>query len=235
MGVATRLVVHIDEDLCNGCGECVPSCAEGAIQIIDGKARLLADNLCDGLGACLGHCPVDAIRLEERPADAFDEDAVERHLADLGHPGHGCPGTQETSIRRAACPAFATATAAGEPALGNWPIQLELVNPRASFLKQADVLLAADCTAFAYPGMRDELQAGRVTLIGCPKLDDAGAYVNKLATILQANEPKSLTLAIMEVPCCSGLARIVQLAQQRAATAVPVDTHVISADGKRVG
>jgi ferredoxin len=230
----TRLIVHIDENLCNGCGDCVPSCAEGAIQIIDGKARLLADNLCDGLGACLGHCPMDAIRLEERPADEFDHAAVEDHLTTLGrgenaqqaHRGPACPGMREmTRTPRAQCPSLVAApTGTG---LVNWPIQLGLVNPQASYFTNADLLLAADCTAFADPRLYQELQAGRVTLIGCPKLDDAEGYVRKLARILEAHDVRSITVAMMEVPCCSGMARIVQLAQQQAGTQVPVRTEIV--------
>lgn len=226
-----RTVVKIDEDLCNGCGECVPSCAEGAIQIIDGKARLVGDNLCDGLGACLGHCPMGAITLEERSADAFDEHAVEVHLARMERIGGGCPGMRELTLepqREAA----ETAAPDAQAGLRNWPVQLHLINPRADYFRGADLLIAADCVAFAYPKFHADLQRGRVVAIGCPKLDDGHAYIDKLADILRTGGVQSLTVARMEVPCCGGLAQIVRLAQQRAGTDVPVAVQVVSSDGK---
>lgn len=226
-----RLIVHIDEDKCNGCGECVPSCAEGAIQIIDGKARLIAEKLCDGLGACLGVCPLDAIRLEERPADPFNEEAVDEHLEQLGEePPRAavvCPGMAPA---RGAAPAGGTATT-GNGRLANWPIQLALVNPRAPSLAGASLLIAADCTAFAGSALQSLIN-GRVTLIGCPKLDDAGAYMDKLAAIMRHNDIADIRVAIMEVPCCAGMTRILEMAQDRAGTSVPVNTSVLGLDGE---
>lgn len=271
----TRTIVHIDPDLCNGCGECVPSCAEGAIQIIDGKARLVAENLCDGLGACLGHCPMDAIWLEEREADDFDEEKVHEHLQQLGlnhpaghgaHPaqhetghghghGHGhapepavwpaCPGSAARDVRAKAAPpptrpagggmcpgAAAQQVTETSQGLTSWPIQLGLVNPAAGFLKGGRLLIAADCTAFALPGFHTKLAGDRVTLIGCPKLDDAGAYVKKLAAIFKNSDIQDVTLAIMEVPCCGGLTQVVRMAQREAGTSVPVTTQVVTIDGE---
>ena len=216
----TRLLVHIDENLCNGCGECVPNCAEGAIQVIDGKARLVGDNLCDGLGACLGHCPLGAITLEERPAAEFDEHAVERHLAHLERIGGGCPGMRTKP-----------ATAA-QPGLRNFPVQLHLVNPNAPFFRDADLLIAADCVAFAMPGFHAALVGERTVVIGCPKLDDANAYVAKLAEIFRGARPRSITIARMDVPCCGGLTQIVRFAQQQAGTSLPVDVKIVSGEGR---
>ncbi|MDP2871208.1 MAG: 4Fe-4S binding protein [Bacillota bacterium] len=256
---ATRTIVHIDPELCNGCGDCVPSCAEGAIRIIDGKARLVAENLCDGLGACLGNCPMGAITLEEREADAFDEASVHEHLQRLGpHRGdrgeaHGhevhatepagcpsCPGAlaREVRPREQRAPGLgAAAPVAAQMAgpvegLTSWPIQLALVNPRADFLRQAKLLVAADCTAFALPGFHSRLAGGRVTLIGCPKLDNADVYVERLAAILGNNEIEDISLAIMEVPCCGGLAQVLRMAQRKAGTSIPVKTQVVTIDGE---
>lgn len=226
----TRVVVHINEDLCNGCGECVPSCAEGAIQIIDGKARLVGDNLCDGLGACLGHCPLGAITLEEREAAAFDEQAVERHLAGQRT---ACPGLRKWDLESVLTDA-PIPPPADLPGLRNFPIQLHLVNPGASFFRDADLLIAADCVAFAMPSFHDALVGARTVVIGCPKLDDAGAYIERLAAIFRTGRPRSLTVARMEVPCCGGLNQIVRLAQQDAGTSIPVKTVVVNARGQFV-
>lgn len=269
----TRVIVRIDPDLCNGCGACVPSCAEGAIQIIDGKARLVAENLCDDLGACLGNCPLDAITLEEREADAFDEASVHEHLTRLGRHGTGergaphqagaphtepapailpsCPSALARDLRlKAQASGRADRAAAAGPAatvsglteavptgertegLANWPIQLGLVNPGAGFLRQARLLIAADCTAFARPGLRSRLAGGRVTLIGCPKLDDAVSYIKKLAAILRNNDIRDIVLAVMEVPCCGGLAHLLRMAQREAGTSVPVTTQVVTIEGE---
>ena len=241
----TRLVVHIEEKLCNGCGECVPNCAEGAIQVIDGKARLVGDNLCDGLGACLGHCPLGAIRLEERVADDFDEEAVGRHLSHLERIGGGCPalrstdwGSAETSPAEhpaavpAAVPGQQASVAGPEPGLRNFPVQLHLVNPSASFFRDCDLLVAADCVAFAMPDFHRRLVGERTVVIGCPKLDDVHSYIEKLTAILRVGRPRSVTVARMQVPCCGGLAQVVRQAQQRAGTDLPLDVKVISAEGR---
>ena len=257
-----RQIVHIDEDKCNGCGLCVPGCAEGAIQIINGKAKLVADNLCDGLGACLGDCPLGAITIIEREADDFDEVAVEQHLKETDpvkaavHAGHGhapahgggCPSAQVRSFAKPAAPAHGGGcpgsrvesvpekTDQGETVsrpsqLRQWPILLHLVPPQAPFLQQCDLLLAADCTSFAYADFHDRLLKGKTLLVGCPKFDNAQAYVEKLTAILQQNEIKSLTVARMEVPCCSGMTQIAQMAVQSSGKAVEIKEVIIGLQG----
>jgi len=259
-----RKIVKIDEDKCNGCGLCVPSCAEGAIQIIDGKAKLLADQLCDGLGACLGDCPQDAITIIEREADEFDEVAVDQHLRETGRPavapGHapaaapvaarhgggcpsaqlrsfappagGCPSARLVSIDRPA-PAAAPAAGPAPSQLAQWPIQLHLVPPTAPFLREADVLLAADCAPFAYAGFHEELLRGKALLIACPKLDDTSPYLDKLTAMIQQSQIKSLTVVHMEVPCCSGLVHLARQAVARSGREIPLETIRIGIRGER--
>lgn len=249
-----RSIIRIDENLCNGCGLCVPACAEGAIQIINGKARLIADNLCDGLGACLGECPRGALIIEEREADAFDEKAVEAHLKKQsgcdcagGHGHHhgehpeartqeeplgcGCPGTYSRSLAKKE-PVASFSDAGSESELSHWPVQLKLINPKATFLKNADLLVAADCVPFSYPDFHRRLLRGRVVAVGCPKLDDVMPYVEKLAEIIRHNDLRSITVAHMEVPCCTGMVRVVQEAVKRSGVTVPVESIKISLDGQ---
>jgi Pyruvate/2-oxoacid:ferredoxin oxidoreductase delta subunit len=240
----TRDIVEIDEQKCDGCGQCVTACAEGAIRIVNGKARLVSDVYCDGLGACLGHCPQGAIRIIKRQAAAFDEEAVRRHTAPreavaAGH-HHGCPGAAVRSLMggqlpQARPPFPARQAPADGQGLMNWPIQLRLVPPEAPFLKDADVVLAADCAAFAMPGFHQEVLKGRPLLIACPKLDDAQAYVEKLARIFLVAEPRSLTVVRMEVPCCMGLMRIAQAARAMAGSPTPVEEIVVGIEGQRIG
>jgi len=203
--MAKRKIIKIDEDKCTGCGLCVPNCAEGALQIIDGKAKLVSEVFCDGLGACLGHCPEDAITIEEREAEAFDEKKVEKHLAKEkahqhghSHEGFACPSSQAMEFR------------AGASQLANWPVQLTLVPVNAPYFDGADLLIAADCVPFAYADFHNELLKNKILLIGCPKLDDAAAYQEKIAQILKENNIKSITCAHMEVPCCFGLIHIIK-------------------------
>lgn len=242
-----RKIVKIDEDKCNGCGLCVPSCAEGAIRIIDGKARLIADNLCDGLGACLGDCPQDAITIVERDADEFDEVAVDEHLREIGRPATslaqsaaaagpahhgGCPSARLMSIDR---PAQERRPAAG-PApsrLAQWPVQLHLVPPTAPFLRGADVLLAADCAPFAYADFHEELLKGKALLIACPKLDDTAPYLAKLTAMIQQSEVKSLTVVHMEVPCCTGLIHLARQAIACSGREIPLETVCIGIRGEK--
>jgi NAD-dependent dihydropyrimidine dehydrogenase PreA subunit len=253
-------MIRIDEDKCTGCGLCVPSCAEGALQIIDGKARLVSDVLCDGLGACLGECPEGALTVEERDAPAFDEAAVAVHLTRIGRPAPvhahaahapapvvaqprptpvaepahagGCPGSRAMSFNRApVAHAAGASTVKSTSELGQWPVQLMLMPVRAPYYQGANLLLCADCVPFAYPDFHRDLLKGNVVAIGCPKLDDAGFYVEKLGTILRDNDIQGITVAHMEVPCCFGLVRVVQEALRQAGKDVPVRDLTISVQG----
>ncbi|HET8723609.1 MAG TPA: 4Fe-4S dicluster domain-containing protein [Anaeromyxobacteraceae bacterium] len=253
-----RAIVDIDETLCDGCGECVPSCAEGAIQVVGGKARLVGDALCDGLGACLGDCPRGAIRVTIREAVPFDEAAVARHLAVVGRAVHapapppaappvrrglsvvqgppaegGCPGSRSVD-RGPARPAPAAGGAPSPSGLSHWPVQLGLVSPRAPWLAGADLLLAADCVPFAYADFHRDLLAGRRVLVGCPKLDDLQAHAARLAEVLSASRPRSLTVARMEVPCCGGISWAAREAVRLSGVDVRVDEVTIATDGRRV-
>ena len=238
MAKYTRKIVSIDEDKCDGCGLCVPDCAEGAIQVIDGKARLLAENLCDGLGNCLGVCPRDAITIEDRPADEFDEEAVkarlEQQLASAAPAAvpQGCPGAMLRQLN----PAGASAPATDRPSqLRQWPVQLALLPPAGDMWQEADVLIAADCVAFALPDFHERLLAkGKTALaIACPKLDDMGPHVDKLASIFANNDIRSITIAHMEVPCCSGIVFGVRSALERSGrTDIPVTDVTVGIDGR---
>jgi Pyruvate/2-oxoacid:ferredoxin oxidoreductase delta subunit len=244
-----RLVVSIDEDKCNGCGLCVPSCAEGALQIVNGKARLVSDVLCDGLGACLGDCPQGALTVEEREAPAFDEEIVKEHLARTAaavapkpapvpaFQGGGCPGAAAMTLGRpAARGAVQPLSAQAEVSeLTNWPVQLMLMPVRAPYLSGADLLVCADCVPFAYPNFHRDLVRGKVVAIGCPKLDDARHYVEKLATLLRDNDVNSVTVAHMEVPCCSGIVRIVRDALALSGKDIPARDVMITISGELVG
>jgi len=214
----TRKIVRIDEDNCNGCGACIISCAEGALAIIDGKAKLISEKYCDGLGNCLD-CPEGAISIEEREAEDFDEAAVEEHLKEKEGKDTlacGCSSATVTSFDKPAQKAENVATAPGDTIpsqLGHWPVQLTLVPPTASFLKNADLILAADCVPFAYAGFhQDFLGENRALLVACPKLDDFQAHQEKLNEVLKHSGIKSLTVVHMEVPCCSGLAHMAKQA-----------------------
>ncbi|MCK9461246.1 MAG: 4Fe-4S binding protein [Proteobacteria bacterium] len=234
--MAKRSIVRIDEEKCTGCGVCVPACAEGAIQIVDGKARLAADNLCDGLGACLGDCPEGAITIEERDADEYDEAAVAKRLGrapahDHGHMG-GCPGSRVMTFER---PAAAAVAAAGPQAseLRQWPVQLHLVSPRAPYFQGADLLLAADCTAFAMGDFHSGHLKGKALAIACPKLDEGqDAYLEKLVALVDEARVNTITVLVMEVPCCGGLQRLVEEALSRASRKVPLKRVLVSLQGE---
>ena len=241
-----RKIVQIDEAKCDGCGNCVPSCAEGAIQIVNGKARLVSDVYCDGLGACLSECPQGAIQIIEREAAEFDEAAVHARLARSAPSAcaGSCPGSAVHSFglplvepRRPALHTAPVAVAcAGDvdeasSALSHWPIQLHLVPPGAAFLRDADLLLTADCVPFALPDFHTRFLNNRKVLIGCPKLDDKRAYVQKLAAIFAQAGLRSLTVVHMEVPCCLGLMQIAQAAQQLSGVSVPIVETTISVRG----
>ncbi|NUQ63969.1 MAG: 4Fe-4S binding protein [Pirellulales bacterium] len=237
-----RKIIQIDEAKCDGCGLCVPSCAEGAIQVVDGKARLVSDVYCDGLGACLGQCPRNAITMEDREAEAFDERAAHRHVESLKagqqpRPHGGCPGIVVQNLLHGLSKPSPGAPAgrSAEPsasALGNWPLQLHLVPPHAPFLREADLLLAADCVPFAYADFHRRFLRDKPVVIGCPKLDDGRAYVEKLAAILRQSSIRSLTVVHMEVPCCTGLVRIAETAIALAGADVPIEDVTISIRGE---
>lgn len=243
--MAIRKIVNIDENKCNGCGLCVPNCAEGAIKIIDGKAKLIAENLCDGLGACLGECPLGAISITEREADEFDEAAVHEHLnnkeehscSSHSHHGGGCPGSRAMEIRLEDNSAKAAAVASGDievkikPQLTQWPVQLMLVPERAPYFENADLLITADCVPFAYPNYHLELLKGKKVVVGCPKLDDNGYYIEKLTNILKNNDINSITVAFMEVPCCGGIVMAAERAIQMSGKNIPLSKIRISING----
>jgi len=211
-----RKIVKIDEEKCNGCGLCIPACAEGAIQLIDGKAKLISEKYCDGLGACLGECPQGAITIEERAAEEFDEEAVEHHLGQKEHIADelpcGCPSATVRQFERKEATGVALREATEQqPMLTQWPIQLTLVPPTAPFLQGADLLLVADCVPFAYAGFHQNFLRNHSLLVACPKLDDFQSHLKKLTEILRQAQVKSLTVVHMEVPCCLEL---VQMAKQ---------------------
>jgi len=237
-----RKIIKIDEDLCNGCGNCIISCAEGALELVDGKAKVVADKYCDGLGACLGECPTGALKIVEREADDFDEEAVHDHLERLKtsqSPAEqsmpcGCPSANLQSFKAAKASAQPGGSVTQEPplcALSHWPVQIRLVPPTAPFLKNADLLVAADCTPFAYPAFHRDFLAGKVLMVGCPKFDDAMAYVEKFAGIFAHASLKSVTVVVMEVPCCQGLPAIVKRGMQMAGKTVPTEQVVLSVRG----
>jgi NAD-dependent dihydropyrimidine dehydrogenase PreA subunit len=214
-----RNIVFIDEDKCNGCGLCIPNCAEGAMKIIDGKAKLVDDRFCDGLGACLGHCPQDAIKIIERDAPEFDEHEVKKHQAvDFRNEIKTTSGVSKRQSSE----------------LRQWPVQLTLVSPQASYFKDSDLLVAADCVSFAYPNFHSDFLAGKSLIIGCPKLDDAESYVDKLTEILKNNKIKTISVVNMEVPCCFGLQHIVEEAVQRAGKVLPIRQTVITIRGEKI-
>jgi Pyruvate/2-oxoacid:ferredoxin oxidoreductase delta subunit len=229
-----RKIIEIDEDRCDGCGLCVPSCAEGAIRIVNGKARLAAEKLCDGLGACLGECPRDAIRIVEKEAEDFDENAaVEQAPPRLS--ASGCPSAHIQSFGKTREPAAGASQA--EPgvipsALGHWPVQIRLVPPHAPFLRNADLLIAADCTPLAYGDFHRDFLKGRVVMMGCPKFDDMALYEDKFRQIFQQAEINSVTVLVMEVPCCQGLPALVKKTLQESGKKIPVEIVTLGLQGK---
>jgi ferredoxin len=275
-----RNIIKIDEDKCNGCGLCIPNCPEGALQIIDGKARLVSDLFCDGLGACLGHCPLGAITVEEREAEPYDERSVMEnvvkqgpnvikahldHLKDHGemdfyreavayleekgiqtpsekkdnpphlHASGGCPGAAAMKIERTVDTGSAATISHGLPPsqLRNWPVQLQLLNPNAPYLKGADLLVAADCVPFAFAGFHQRFLKDKVVVTYCPKLDQTiDQYVQKLAAIFSRQDIGSVSVVHMEVPCCSGTVHIVQKALELAQKVIPVKQYTISINGE---
>jgi ferredoxin len=268
----TRKIIHIDEELCDGCGQCVPNCPEGALQMVDGKARLVGDLLCDGLGACIGECPAGAITIEEREAEAYDEarvmdnviargeEVIHAHLAHLkehgeqvylrqalavladraaegrdlpqGRPAGGCPGSRVRQFPAGG--ASSAAGCAGPPSqLRQWPVQLHLIPPSAPYFNNADVLLAADCTAYAHGGFHGQFLQGKVLAIACPKLDsNQDIYLDKLKALIDFSGIRSLTVLTMEVPCCGGLLQLARRAARESEREVPIQWMQISVQGQ---
>lgn len=253
-----RKLIHIDEELCNGCGQCVPGCEEGALQIIDGKARLVAERFCDGLGACLGECPTGALTVREVEADDFDPEAVTELLNEQGRavpehmpspeslrldtsngkPKGGCAGSRletfpssASSCQQANIPIDVDAEA-GPSQLTHWPVQIRLVPAEAPFLKGADLLLTADCVAVSLPGYHQNFLPGKKVLMGCPKFDDVQFYVQRLTEIFSVSGIRSVTVMEMEVPCCSNFSRIVTTALRNAAADIPTEKIVVKRTGE---
>ncbi|MCX5858725.1 MAG: 4Fe-4S binding protein [Proteobacteria bacterium] len=247
----TRKIIEIDEKKCNGCGQCVSACAEGALELVNGKAKLVKDIYCDGLGACIGECPEGALKIIERDAVSFNEKAVEKRMESKilkakkgktpktpkpGGTGEtlpcGCPSSQVMDLKPAKGTHIYTPTQGVDSELSHWPIKLKLLPPEAPFLKGADLVLLADCAAAAYPNLHPNLLRGRAIVMACPKFDDLEGHINRLAAILEASHPKSLTVVIMEVPCCNGLLFAAEKAIELSGVKVPMKKMVISRDGK---
>jgi Pyruvate/2-oxoacid:ferredoxin oxidoreductase delta subunit len=258
-----RKIIEIDEEKCDGCGQCVIGCAEGALEIVDGKVKVISDNLCDGLGACIGECPQGALEIVEREAEAFDEAAVEAHLSSqeaevTTEPASetlpcGCPSAQiKTFVPQSACQKAnepkeisasdskiglanrqaGAATGGGASALGHWPVQVRLIPPTAPFLKGADLLVVADCVPVAFPTLHRDFLQGKAVMVGCPKFDDAREYIQKFSDIFKSAGIKSVTIVVMEVPCCSGLPTMVKKGIANAGVELPVSEVVINTRGQ---
>lgn len=233
--MALRNIVKIDEEKCNGCGLCVNACAEGAINIIDGKARLVSEIYCDGLGACLGHCPEDAITIEKREAEDFDEEATNAYLAREKNAqvqsDFVCPGMAAKQLKTKGVPDDITPAATVTSQLGQWPVQLKLVSPHAPYFSDADLLLVADCVPFTMGDFHNRFLKDHSIAVGCPKLDDVQFYIEKLAAILKTNKLKSLTVIHMEVPCCSGLTYIAREAVAKSNIEISFEDVTIDLQG----
>lgn len=243
--MSTRKIVKINEEKCDGCGLCVPGCAEGAIKIVDGKAKLISDNLCDGIGNCLGHCPKDAIKIIEREADEFDEEAVEKHLKALkekttthNHSGC-CPGSRAVEISRGLEKTNESKISSGDieikikSQLSQWPVQLKLVPETAPYFDGKELLITADCVPFAYPNYHLDLLKNKSVVIGCPKLDDVQFYTEKLTNILRLNDIKKVTVAYMEVPCCLGIMMAASEAVRRSGKDIELTKVKIRINGEK--
>jgi len=245
-----RKIVNIDIDKCNGCGECVKACAEGAIELVNGIACLVAERYCDGLAACLGECPQDAITMVEREAEAFDPEAVEKHLASAGNnkfqipdsklnsetmPNCGCPSTQLQMFKepsgRDDNPAI---NVRSKSTLSHWPVQIRLIPPTAPFLRNADLLVVSDCVPVAYPNFHGDFIKDRVVMMGCPKFDDTEEYTKKFAQIFKTAGIRSIAVAVMEVSCCSRMPIIVRKGMELAGVTIPAEVAIVNARGSIV-
>lgn len=246
-----RKIIEIDENKCNGCGQCVSACAEGALELVNGKAKLVKDIFCDGLGACIGECPEGALKIIEREAGQFNEKAVQKRLESLNkkNPGPktpkpakpggtgetlpcGCPSSQVMDLKPAKGPHVYTPAQGADSELSHWPIKLKLLPPEAPFLKGADLVLLADCAGAALPDLHPRLLRGRAVAMACPKFDDLEGHINRLAAILEASRPRSLTVVIMEVPCCRGLLFAAEKAIELSGVKIPITRMIIGRDGK---
>jgi NAD-dependent dihydropyrimidine dehydrogenase PreA subunit len=230
-----RDIIKIDEDLCNGCGLCIPNCHEGALQIIDGKARLVSELMCDGLGACIGYCPEGAISIEKRKAEAYDEKRViENHQRQSPSPEPvpgGCPGFREEIPEAPAAAVLTRESSQSE--LRHWPVQMHLINPHASYFHRADLLIAADCVAYSVAGFHGRFLRGKSLVIACPKLDrNTEIYVEKLKILIDKARINTITVMMMEVPCCGGLLHMIRAALEGASEKIPVKQIIVSIRGE---
>lgn len=224
-----RKIIRIDEEKCNGCGACAVACHEGAIEMIDGKAKLTREDYCDGLGDCLPACPTDAISFEEREAPAYNEEAVIEAKAKIATLPCGCPGTQSRVLKKENVESVSKEIS--QSRLSQWPVQIKLVPVNAPYFDGANLLIAADCSAYAYGNFHEEFIRNHITLIGCPKLDE-GDYTEKLTAIIAQNNIKSVTVTRMEVPCCGGIENAVKNALMKSGKFIPWRVVIITTDGK---
>ncbi|MBP7175048.1 MAG: 4Fe-4S dicluster domain-containing protein [Thermoclostridium sp.] len=254
-----RKIIEIDREKCNGCGLCVDACHEGAISLVDGKAELISDEYCDGLGDCLPECPTGAIRIIERDAEQYNHELVMKRMEERkdtanapsshetschatsahasAHHAGGCPGQRAMRLQRPVQPQQREAPVQNESLpseLSQWPVQLSLIHPHAQYLSGGDLLIAADCCAYAYSSFHKDFIAGKITVIGCPKLDDVESYIEKLTEIFSFNDIRSVTVTRMEVPCCGGIVHAVKKAMLQAGKIIPYREVVISTDGRIV-
>jgi len=243
------MIIKINEEKCVGCGLCTSNCAEGAIKVIDGKARLISDSYCDGLGKCLPHCPMDALKLVEREVNVLAHEHVKSqsqetpksiNLKNKGSVGGGCPGSRMMSFDEPELEKAIGKVDSGDieisikPQLRQWPVQLKLVSSNAPYFKDADLLVTADCVPFAYPNYHLDLLKGKAVVVGCPKLDDIQYYTEKLTEIISNNSLRSITVAFMEVPCCQGIVRAIDTALSNSNKNIPVNKVKISAQGQKI-
>lgn len=231
-GQRVRKIVKIDESKCDGCGLCIKKCAEGALKIIDGKARLVSDAYCDGLGACLGHCPKGAITIIERKSEDFNKEAAMRHIENA-HTFTGCPGSMMQDFRHKETPERDEPITSRKSQLRQWPVQLHLVSPLAPYFKDADLLLSADCVAYALGDFHKDYLTGKSLAIACPKLDERqDTYVEKIIQLIDIAKINTLTVMIMQVPCCSGLLALAKEAQSSSKRKIPIKCIVVSLQGE---